>query len=130
MKQLLLATLLLCGLAACQKKSDPSTDPASVTMTITSPAEGQLYHSGDTVMIHAEVRSPGEMHGYEVSITDSATGAVVLDSDQHLHSDYFSIDQTFVPPAATSAVYRLKLEAELDHNGTEAEKTVRFRLEP
>lgn len=129
MNKLISIAIIAITLTACQKNKNEAPDASKVNITITSPQAGAVYHAGDTVHIVATVNYPSELHGYEIHITDSL-GTAVYDTDQHVHDDHFEINNTWVVSGAVAGPLQLKLEAEIDHNGNTAEKTVAFHYLP
>ena len=130
MKQTLIILVLALTFSACQKKDTTTPDAANVTISITAPVAEQLFRRGDTVHINATVSYPSELHGYELKIVDSATGNILYDEDEHVHNDHFDINSTWVDTATTAATLKLELTVEVDHNGTEATKTIYFDYVP
>jgi hypothetical protein len=130
MKAIIAALLVCTTLAACQKTDGVTPDPAKVTISISSPLAGQIFHSGDTVYINANVTYPSELHGYEVKITDTNSGFIVYDDAEHIHDDHFTISDKW--PCTTSLPLGLKLEliANIDHTGDEADKAISFVCTP
>ncbi len=131
MKALLFILLLLSvTIFSCQKKDNITPDATKVTMIITRPDSAQVFRSGDTVHINATVSYPSELHGYEVKIIDTTTGYILYDDAQHVHDDHFIISDTWVCSGTQPAVLKLELIAEVDHNGTDAIKTLFFNYLP
>jgi len=131
MKNLMIAGLgALLLLSACQKNNDIAPDPAKVSMTITSPLPGQVFRSGDTVRLKAMVRYPGQLHGYELMLTDSLSGIVVHDLAQHVHADSFDIEDQWICAASGPSVIRLSLIASIDHDGDQARQDFSFTVNP
>lgn len=127
----IIAVILVCiGFSACQKTDGVAPDPAKVTISITSPQPGQLFHNGDTVYINATVNYPSELHGYEVKVTDTTSGFILYDDAEHVHDDHFVIADKW--PCTTSQPVGLKLEliADIDHTGDIANKAVSFVCTP
>lgn len=116
-------------ITSCQKKDDTVPDVNKVAMSVASPQPGQTFHAGDTVFIQATVTYPGELHGYEVKITDSS-GMVVHDLAQHVHDDHFIINDKWVPAAGTAAALKLSITASIDHDGEDARKELDFVVKP
>lgn len=116
--------------SGCQKKSNDAANSGAVNISIHNPVEAQTFHNGDTVRINAHVTYSSELHGYEVKITDTATGTVLFDNEEHAHRDAFDISETWTAnvTAATNAV--LSVAVSVDHNGTVARKEVGVRIEP
>jgi hypothetical protein len=115
---------------SCTKKQDGQANPGSVKMTIMFPLEGHTYHNGDTVKIAAAVTYDGVLHGYEVSVTDTATGTILFDYAEHVHQDSFLIEQYFILTGTEARAMKLNLRTEIDHNGVEATKQVLCQYVP
>jgi len=116
--------------AGCQKKDNTVATPSNVDISIASPTSSLVYHSGDTVFVNADVTYSSELHGYEVKITDTASGFVVYDDDQHLHDDHFSIRDKWVNTGSTALVYKLAIIVAIDHDGNNVEKDIYFQCQP
>ena len=112
------------------KKNETAADPSKVVITITSPTVTSIYRNGDSVDITASVSYITAMHGYEVHITDSATGDGIYSVDEHAHSDAFIINESFRISDTVARVLKMQLVTEIDHNGTSAEKQVIFHYKP
>lgn len=130
MKYNLAIALLMILIASCQKKDNVDTAIAQVNIAITSPQDGQIFKSADTVYIKANVDYPTELHGYEVMITDTSTGFIVYDDAQHIHTDKFVIDDAWIGTVTQSTSLKLSIIAYIDHNGNEAKKDLNIYLEP
>lgn len=117
-------------LAACQKKDNTTPDPGNVVMTISSPSDGQSFKNGDTVQINASISYPSELHGYEVRITDTASGMIVYDNTQHVHTDHFEINDQWVCSAAQPGTLKLTIITHIDHNGEDARKELLLHTHP
>ncbi len=122
------AALLL--FSACQKDDNVTPDPQQVSATILSPQAGQIFHSGDTVLIRARVSYPSELHGYEIKLSDSATDSVIYDIAQHTHADSFDISEVWVAGTSQARTVNLSLITIIDHDGATARKDVAFKLLP
>jgi len=120
--------IILC--CACQKKSSAPPDPGKVTITITSPTQGSIYRAMDTIAIVADVAYTDEMHGYEVKVTDSATGDILYDKAEHTHTDHFAIAEKWQPGIAKELTLKLTITAAVDHSGVDARKVLTFKLKP
>lgn len=131
MNRIIILLLIMAGFFSCQKKNNTDPGPSQVSFNITSPVAGQVYHNGDSVRVRATISFPSEMHGYEVKITDTATGNVVYDNAEHVHNDHFDVTGGYVAGGATALpALKMELMAEIDHNGTIATKTVTFQYQP
>lgn len=120
--------LMMCS---CQKKSNKTTTPADMTITIASPTAGQVYHTGDSVHVNASISYPTELHGFEVRIIDSATGTILSDTAEDVHNDHFDITQVWIDTAIhTATTLKLQVTGEIDHTGTSASKELYFKIQP
>lgn len=129
-RRTILVTILITCLYSCQRKDNTEATPASVVISISSPTEGHVYHAGDTIAIVADVSYPSELHGYELKITDSASGTILYDSVEHVHSDHFSISDKWVKTGSQYSGLKLSLVTAIDHDGNTAEKDINFRYQP
>lgn len=128
----IIATAIAISIAAigCQKKDNTTPTPSAVDISIASPTASTVYHNGDTVFMNADIAYSTELHGYEVKVTDTASGLIVYDDDQHVHDDHFSIRDKWVGAGNTALVYKLAIIVALDHDGNNAEKDIYFKYEP
>lgn len=134
MKQIFLfisvAVFSIFTITSCQKKDDTAPDANKVMITLSSPTDGQTISLGDTLHIAAQISYPSELHGYEITLTDSATGTVLFSDDEHVHDDHFTINENWLDTLTTAATLQLKITVEIDHNGNEATKTVMLKSTP
>lgn len=114
----------------CQKKDDTTPDAGKVVITISSPQQGVIYNSNDSVDITASVSYPTELHGYEVTITDTATGTILYDKAEHTHTDKFAINEKWACTVAKITTMKLTLSTVVDHAGTVAKKELFFDVKP
>lgn len=130
--RLIIATAVSISIATlgCQKKDNTTPTPASVDISIESPTASIVYHAGDTIFMNADIAYSTELHGYEVKVTDTASGLIVYDDGQHVHDDHFSIRDKWVSAGNTALVYKLAIIVALDHDGNNAEKDIYFKYEP
>lgn len=129
---LILSTIIVTGsmFSSCQKSDNVAPDPSKVSIEISNPIVNQTFHNGDTVAINAQVNYVSELHGYEVKIIDTTSGFIVYDDAQHLHDDHFSIQDVWVCNATKTSVLKLELIADIDHDGTVAQKDILFTILP
>lgn len=113
--------------ASCQKATnDVPANPSKLAIKLYSPTDGSRLRQGDTLYLKADVSYVTELHGYEIEMTDSATGATVWSADAHQHDDHFSIDQRWIDTLNRPATLRLNLSVEIDHDGNRVDTTVRI----
>ena len=126
-----IAALLFClSFTACQKKDDLIPAPDKLVVVVSSPAEAQIFHSGEKVPFQATVTYPSELHGYEVAIQDAATGESLFFLDAHVHSDHFVIDTAWTPAVTKTTNFTAILKTAIDHDGQESTKEVHFSVQP
>ncbi len=127
--QVITVLLLLTLLCACNKKKNTAS-PTDVTINVASPIYGATYHNGDSVLIAAAVSYNGILHGYEVLVTDSSTGAVIHNVANHIHTNSFDIRTAFAVNADTLIVLKLVINTQIDHSGENVNKIVYFSCNP
>ena len=130
MRYLLIMPVFAMALCSCQKKDTTVSDPAKAVINIASPLANHNYHSGDSVHVSATVTYPGELHGYEVKVTDTVSGYIIYDNAQHLHDDHFDINLAYLASGNSAQILKLELITDIDHNGTEARSTLYFNYTP
>lgn len=121
--------LLLTILCACTKKNNIASSK-DVAINVESPLYGATYHSGDSVLIAASVSYNGILHGYEVLVTDSSTGAVIHNVANHIHTSSFKIQTAFAVDVASPLVLKLVINTQIDHSGENVNKIVYFSCNP
>lgn len=121
---------LLCILTflACQKNDTVSFDSTKLNMAIARPLGAQVFQKGDTVFVSATADYISELHGYEISIRDTATQNVYFDLDEHVHAASFKVDTFWVDTLNFNAHLQCKFDVEADHNGNGATKSVYFQV--
>lgn len=117
-------------LSACQKKDDTPAQPAKVVINVSSPANGQLYRKGDSVYINASVSYISELHGYELQLKNKNTGALLYATDEHVHSDAFTIKEAWLDTLSAATDLQLEITAEIDHNGNGSQTEIEFKSQP
>lgn len=129
--KIFIAALGLVVAIGCHKKDDDDNDvtPSSVSINVSDPADGQNYHSGDTVYIKAAISAPGELHGYEVQIKDAA-GNALFDDAQHTHADKFNVSEKWAIASSAPADLTATIIVYVDHNGAEAKKNLSLHIVP
>lgn len=123
-----IAVLALFG--ACQKDKGMEADPAQVSVELASPLRGAMYRNGDTVWLRGRVSYPGQMHGYELKLSDSATGMILHDVAKHVHGDNFTLDGYWIGAVSAATTVNLSLAVSIDHGGGIARHELSFFLLP
>ena len=122
--------LLLIAFHSCQKDNSTATDATKLNVNINSPLQRHNYHRGDTVNIAAEITYINAMHGVDIKIRDSATGAEVYADDEHAHADHISVSRQWVDTISTPATLILEMYVTLDHSTAPEKKIVTFYTQP
>jgi len=141
-----LAICVILGLSACKKEgctdalannydSKSKTDDGSCTYDVTINVEEPLAHSthmsGDTIHIHAEIETAGEIHGYEVHVYNVSNGnEEVFMAEKDVHESPIHIEESFVISVAAHSDMLLEIKAFTDHDGGYESKTVEFHCHP
>jgi hypothetical protein len=115
---------ILAGVSACQKKDTTPAQADKITIDLTNPKDGQVYHKGDTVKMQAAVSYISELHAYEMSIKNKTTNEVVYDVYEHVHSDKINIDTWWVDSVSVATELKLELTVQIDHDGHETTKEI------
>ena len=104
---------------SCTKKETDTTPPF---ITISSPAVGEMFTSGDSVLVAFSV-TDADLHGYDYAIIKTATDDTIFDNDLHSHAS-ITFNQKFkLSDAATQ--FKLIVNGE-DHSGNTSSKSVNF----
>lgn len=127
---LTITSILLMGAIACQKKEEVTVQPEKVTVTVTSPTEGQVVRKGETLNIIANISYITQMHGYIVRIVDPITGQLYYQAEGHTHGDAVNIDEQWTDSISTSTQLQLEITAVIDHNKNEVHKKLAFSSQP
>lgn len=122
------ASILL--MASCQKKDTTPADLSKVTVTFASPLAGQVVHVNDTVQVSAEVSYNAEIIGVGIQIIDTATSDVVFAEDHDLHTDHYSIDESWVNTLTDSTVLCAKVTVFVANSDERTERLTYFTAKP
>jgi hypothetical protein len=136
-KSIILATFIVGSFIACKKEDDdnntttPTPTPTPVaSITIHEPEEGQMFHLDDTVHVDIHITADFEMHGYEAWIINESAGDTVWTADVHDHGDSFEVHGEWIVDVTDHSDMKLKVSAEIDHDGNKTEKEVHFHCHP
>ena len=112
---------------ACENEDQhPDLSTSDISLLINSPTDTQEFEANDTVFISATIDAPIEMHGYEVHLTRLADTVEVLTKDIDLHTNHFTINETYINPGLVHSDMELEIIAMIDHNGQSTSKKVHF----
>ena len=115
--------LLIFGLAtplflsSCDKEHEHN----SAVIEIDEPLAGQVFEQGDTVFIHAHATGEADLHGYELTLTDLSTNAVLFSETAHEHGLTLHMESFWVNDIAATADVKLEVSVTLSHEGDEVE---------
>ena len=133
MKHLLSVPVIIAAMltiAACQKKDETPMQPDKVNISIASPKTGDVYHKGDTIRILASVSYISQLHGYSLAIKNKATNTTLWNTEEHVHSDKFDVNNYWVNTIDSATQLALELTAEIDHDGNGGSNSVSFSSQP
>ena len=122
--------LTLIALCSCQKKDTTPVQTDKVSITFNSPAEGQVYHKGDTIIINAAVSYISELHGYELKLIDKSNNQTLFMTDEHSHTDKFNISTVWADTISAATTLKLELAVEVDHDGNTSTKEINLQSQP
>jgi len=127
-----LAFFAFATLNSCKKEKDDEqvTPEAVATFEVASPEEGKEYHHGMEIPITIAIAATSELHGYEVTLTNTTTNEVVFEVHQHAHSQNLLIDESWINNVEDHSSMVLQVDAVIDHDGTIESKTVSFHCHP
>jgi|GEM_PF-858516 hypothetical protein len=127
----IIAIVMVAGIfSSCQKKDETPPQPDQVHVTINTPTENQEFAPGDTVWVNAHVSYVSQLHGYELKITDSESGAELYEYEAHTHGSEFDISQYWVNTLATKRKLKLEIETVIDHESNTAHFERTFQTKP
>ncbi len=122
---LLIATLFVFN--ACENEDQhPDLSTSDISFLINSPTDTQEFEADDTVFINATIDAPSEMHGYEVHLKRLADTVEVLTKVVDLHTNHFTIKETYINPGLIHSDMELEIFAKIEHNGKSTSKKVQF----
>ncbi len=100
-------------------------------ITIDNPEAGTTFMGGDTINIHAMIETQGEIHGYEVRLTNLSTNEEVLTYEAHEHDQsMIHYSEKWVNNVSGHSDMSLTVKVLIDHDGNEVSETVNFHCHP
>lgn len=131
-----IASLLLTAFAlfsllvfnACKKDDHDHGNEA--TIEITSPTEGQQFHSGETMTIKATLTGKETLHGWKIEIRKKSDGTVLFSDDEHTHGKTLTVERTWVNNVTEHTDLVVEVFAQLDHDGKSTSKSVNTQAHP
>lgn len=110
---------------ACTKHAgDVEEEPfPTATFTLSSPVEGAIYRSGDSILIQGLAISTDVIHGYDITIKNAADTTVTYFANHiHDHNDTIAIHQKWKNTLTASANLQVEVTLTLDHDGHTSSK--------
>jgi len=132
MKKLLLILLAatIATYTACQKKDNTPVQPDKIAIDIKSPVNGSIFKKGDTLHINADVAYQSQLHAYEISIKNNNTKEVVFDEYQHVYTDKFNINTSWVDSLQEETDLTMQVIVQIDHEGHQSIKELTLHSKP
>lgn len=125
---LTLFTSLLLAFASCKKEQNQET---STTITLTSPANGTSFHSGDTILLTGSIASEIELHGYEVKLINvSDSNRTLYAADVHEHATSYALNHSIPLMVMDHSDLELTVTAVVDHDGNTQSKKLNLHCHP
>ncbi len=112
-----------------QEEPTPTPTPQAV-ITINEPLANAMFNLNEEVHIDVDITASFEMHGYIVELINETSGEVVWSADAHDHATSFHVHDHWVNNVTDHSDMKLKVTAELDHDGNISTKEVHFHCHP
>jgi len=113
--------LLFVMLAACSKDPAADNDNDPPIITITSPTPDQQYAGGQTVLISGELTDAQKISEVHVHISNTATGALLMDIHRYPAAPAYTLAETFQVLAGIS--YKIQVIAK-DNSANESRASI------
>lgn len=132
-RSIILIVCVVLMAAACRKEKE--TTPSAVdgvTIDIMSPTNNDILNAGDTMHIHAIVKSPVSLHGYSWRLINQTNGDILTEKSDHSHGKELTIHDPWPLEFALSQPIQAQLSISviLNHDGKTANKNVNLTLNP
>lgn len=126
-----LIVLFTISFTAC-KKDDETTTPEDpkVNFSFTNPEAGKMYDNGDTVHMDGMISWENEMHGYEITLTNTSMDSVVFSKHEHEDGNTFHIHEAWKNNVMHHSDMKLTIDALTDHDGAKETKEIIFHCHP
>lgn len=108
--------------------SCPSHPP--VDFQFTNPEAGKIYGKGDTVFVAGMLQWEKELHGYEMTLTNTSTDSVVFSAHGHEDTKMLNISQMWINNVAGHSNMKLTIDAVTDHEGAKQSQDIHFHCHP
>jgi hypothetical protein len=124
LKIFFIGLLLMGGAAACRNDHEAEPEPLQATITLASPGEGDMFLANATVPIAGTITAPVSMHGYEITLRNKATNAVLFTTAGHGHGTTISFNEQWTNNVSSDAVVELEVTAILDHQDNRTSRKI------
>lgn len=124
MKIQLAAYILLFTALSCKKEDHQHEEEVTATIVITSPSANDTIPLGSTVSLEGTVNGSAEMHGYSVTFSNNANGAIIYDQDYDVHGTYLTIHDHWTNDVQDTTVVRILVDVIKDHDGNHEKKEI------
>jgi hypothetical protein len=126
--------LTLClstALFACSKDSADEEEPVvTATITISSPAEGAVFHNGDSIIVQGTAVGTGILHGSEISIRKANDpNTSYFFTHEHLHNDTVLFRQGWKNNLTAPTNLEVQVAIVVDHEGNTNSRKVAIRTQ-
>ena len=112
--------------SSCKEDEVPSVEP-SVEFLIANPMVGTMYEKGDTVFITGMLHWEKELHGYEITLTNTTQDSVVFTAHGHDDTKMLNITQMWINNNSSNSDMTLTIDALTDHEGAKQSKDIKFK---
>jgi hypothetical protein len=118
----IIGLLLMAWAGACQNDHEAEPQADQATITLTAPSEGTMFLANAVVPIAGTITAPANMHGYEITLRNKATNAVLFTANGHAHSASLSFNEQWTNNVSDDAEVEIEVVAILDHDGNKTVK--------
>jgi hypothetical protein len=119
---ILCTTIAMTYLLSCKKSDHHEEISALTSITINAPYENQAVKNGDTITINASIKSPSEIHGYDVFIIKN-NNDTLFSADEHLHAKSITVNKFWINNLTSATDLQLVIVATVDHDGNTISKS-------
>lgn len=107
-----------------------STPTPVASITIHSPIAGTTIEHMDTVEIDVHIDADFEMHGYDAYLINETADDTVWTASLHDHANSYEVTGEWINVVTDHSDMKLKVVAEIDHDGNTTEKEIEFHCHP
>lgn len=111
---------------SCQKDQEVVADPENLVVTFNNPREGQIVKKGEMITIDADIKFNTEMHGYKLTLVNTANNQELMNVEEHAHADVLKVNKTWTDTLSSPTDVKLTLSVATAH-GSSVDKTITFK---